>query len=160
MTDSTKGAATSKEYTLDRDCELRFEVESKTQVVVEVCLFVYVSRFPFHVKLILISTFQLKNGFAELYGTELVKAKKYAFTQGAKVAIFSYQGCVLIIRGTPDACYIARETPMIQYLNTHSAIEQMRVKAEERGTRGPIVLIVGPTDVGKVRVQFSIFVLI
>lgn len=80
-----------------------------------------------------------------------MKAKKYTFIQGAKVAIFSYQGCVLIIRGTPDACYIARETPMIQYLNTHSAIEQMRVRADERGTRGPIVLIVGPTDVGKVR---------
>lgn len=78
-----------------------------------------------------------------------MKAKKYTFLQGAKVAIFSYQGCVLVIRGTPDVCYIARETPMIQYLNTHSAIEQMRVKADERGTRGPITLVVGPTDVGK-----------
>lgn len=38
---------------------------------------------------------------------------------------------------------------MIQYLNTHSAIEQMRVKADERSTRGPITLVVGPTDVGK-----------
>lgn len=38
---------------------------------------------------------------------------------------------------------------MIQYLNTHSAIEQMRTKADERGTRGPITLVVGPTDVGK-----------
>ena len=38
---------------------------------------------------------------------------------------------------------------MIQYLNTHSAIEQMRMKAEERGTLGPITMIVGPTDVGK-----------
>lgn len=38
---------------------------------------------------------------------------------------------------------------MIQYLNTHSAIEQMRVKAEERGTKGPITLVVGPSDVGK-----------
>lgn len=78
-----------------------------------------------------------------------MKAKKYTFHQGAKVAIFSYQGCVLIIRGTPDVCYIARETPMVQYLNTHSAIEQMRAKADERGTCGPIVLVAGPTDVGK-----------
>lgn len=41
MTDPTK-EATSKEYTLERDCELRFEIESKIQVVVEVC-FVYIS---------------------------------------------------------------------------------------------------------------------
>lgn len=91
----------------------------------------------------------MKSGFAEVYGTELVKAKKYTFHQGAKVAVFSYHSCVLVIRGNPEVCYIARETPMVQYLNTHSAIEQMRVKADERGTRGPITLIVGPTDVGK-----------
>lgn len=78
-----------------------------------------------------------------------MKGKKYTFTQGAKVAIFSYQGCVIILRGNPDGCYIGKETPMIQYLNTHSAIDQMRVKAEERGTLGPITLVVGPTDVGK-----------
>lgn len=42
MTDPTKEAA-FKEYTLERDCELRFEIESKTQVVVEVCWFVYIS---------------------------------------------------------------------------------------------------------------------
>lgn len=32
---------TSKEYTLDKDCELRFEIETKTQVVVEVSSIVY-----------------------------------------------------------------------------------------------------------------------
>jgi len=78
-----------------------------------------------------------------------VKGKVYTFTQGAKVAIFSYQGCALSVTGSPDVCYIARETPMIQYLNTHSALEQMRAKAEDRDTRGPITLVVGPTDVGK-----------
>lgn len=31
-----------KEYTLERDCELRFEIETKIQVVVEVkCLFTF-----------------------------------------------------------------------------------------------------------------------
>lgn len=38
----TAEKTTSKEYTLERDCELRFEIESKIQVVVEVCRFVYV----------------------------------------------------------------------------------------------------------------------
>lgn len=32
MTDT----ATTKEYNLEKDCELRFEIESKLQVVVEV----------------------------------------------------------------------------------------------------------------------------
>ncbi|CAO1407934.1 unnamed protein product [Diamesa serratosioi] len=115
-----------KEYTLDKDCELRFEIETKNEVTVE-----------------------LKSGFAELFGTELVKGKTYTFCQGAKVAIFSFQGCVLNVRGTTDVCYIAKETPMIQYLNTHSALEQLRFKAEERNTTGPILMIVGPGDVGK-----------
>lgn len=78
--------------------------------------------------------------------------KKYTFHPGAKVAIFTYHGCSLILTGHSvdhKNCYIAKETPMIQYLNTHSAIQQMRVKAEERGTRGPITLVVGPGDVGK-----------
>lgn len=30
-----------KEYTLERDCELRFEIETKTQVVVEVKVFLF-----------------------------------------------------------------------------------------------------------------------
>lgn len=37
----------------------------------------------------------------------------------------------------------------IQYLNVHSAIEQMRMKAEERESKGPSVLVVGGCDVGK-----------
>ena len=36
------------------------------------------------------------------------------------------------------------------YLNTHAGLEQMRKKAEMDGSkRGPITLVVGPTDVGK-----------
>lgn len=34
MTDSTKEE--KKEYALEKDCELRFEIESKTQIIVEV----------------------------------------------------------------------------------------------------------------------------
>lgn len=37
----------------------------------------------------------------------------------------------------------------IQYLNTHAALEQMRMTAETNGTKGPIVMVVGPMDVGK-----------
>jgi len=49
--------------------------------------------------------------------------------------------------------YTSKETPMLMYLNTHAALEQLRQKAEEaRGkenARGPICMLVGPTDVGK-----------
>ncbi|EFX68287.1 hypothetical protein DAPPUDRAFT_260300 [Daphnia pulex] len=39
---------------------------------------------------------------------------------------------------------------MIIYLNTHAGLEQIRKKADADETkRGPIAMIVGPTDVGK-----------
>ena len=45
--------------------------------------------------------------------------------------------------------YIAEETPMMSYLNTHMAIEQMRCRIEKEGGTEPRVMIVGPPDVGK-----------
>ncbi|XP_055700817.1 protein CLP1 homolog [Phlebotomus papatasi] len=116
-----------QEFKLDVDCELRFEIETKDQK----------------------ATVELISGHAELFGTELVKGKPYEFTTGAKVAIFTYHGCTVHLRGKTDVSYVARETPMIQYLNCHSALEDMRVKSEDNGSNGPIVMIVGPTDVGK-----------
>lgn len=91
----------------------------------------------------------MKIGSAELFGTELVKGKGYEFHTGDKVAIFTYKGCTLEVRGETDVIYISRETPMIQYLNCHAALDQMRENAEEKNILGPIAMIVGPTDVGK-----------
>lgn len=84
-----------------------------------------------------------------MFGTELVKSKTYEFHTGAKVAIFTYQGCVLQVVGKMDVHYIAKETPMIQYLNCHSALEQIRQTADETDDIGPVVMVVGPNDVGK-----------
>lgn len=95
------------------------------------------------------SILQLKSGFAELFGTELVKGKQYEFHQGAKVAIFTFHGCLLLVKGKSDVSYVAKETPMVQYLNTHAALEQLRTNAEKNSSKGPIVMIVGPQDVGK-----------
>ena len=86
---------------------------------------------------------------AELFGTELVKGKKYTFTTGAKIAIFTWQGCTLELRGKTDVSYIAKETPMVMYLNCHAALEQMRKNAESEEKNGPISMVVGPCDVGK-----------
>lgn len=94
--------------------------------------------------------FQLKSGHAEVFGTELVKGKVYSFGGGSKIAAFTWQGCLLELKGKTEAAYIARETPMNVYLNTHAGLEQMRRKAELDGSkRGPITMVVGPTDVGK-----------
>ena len=35
------------------------------------------------------------------------------------------------------------------YLNCHACLEQLRMKAEAEGGRGPVTIVVGPTDVGK-----------
>lgn len=57
MTDSTKEA--TKEYTLERDCELRFEIESKTQVIVEVCFRLHFINCKFNRKsLVLVEIWQ------------------------------------------------------------------------------------------------------
>lgn len=92
---------------------------------------------------------QLKRGAAEVFGTELVQNKKYKFHTGAKVAIFTYQGCTLLVTGEMDVSYIAKETPMVQYLNSHAALEQLRITADDDNDNGPIAMIVGPCDVGK-----------
>lgn len=35
------------------------------------------------------------------------------------------------------------------YLNVHAALEELRKKSEIDGKRGPVTMVVGPTDVGK-----------
>lgn len=115
------------EYNLDADSELRFEIENKGEKVL----------------------LTLKNGLAEVFGTELVKGKQYEFTSGAKVAVFTWQGCTLELRGRTDVSYIAKETPMVMYVNCHAALELIRTNAEKDNKRGPICMVVGPCDVGK-----------
>lgn len=117
----------TQEFKLDPDSELRFEVESKNEKVI----------------------LEVKVGNAELFGTELVKGKPYEFHTGAKVAVFTWHGCTIELKGKTEVSYIAKETPMVIYLNVHAALEQQRVAAEQENTRGPVTMVVGPTDVGK-----------
>ncbi|CAG9565692.1 unnamed protein product [Danaus chrysippus] len=116
-----------QEIKLDPDSELRFEVETKNEKVV----------------------LEVKSGYAELFGTELVKGKPYEFHTGAKVAVFTWHGCTVELRGRTEVSYVAKETPMVVYLNVHAALEQQRVAAEHENTRGPVTMVVGPGDVGK-----------
>ena len=51
--------------------------------------------------------------------------------------------------GNLEDAYVAKETPMIYYLNIHTALQQMRTNAEKTKSPGPRVMILGPDDVGK-----------
>lgn len=116
-----------QEFKLDLDNELRFEVESKNEKV-------YLT---------------LKGGKAEVFGTELVKGKTYDFASGAKVAVYTWHGCTIEVKGKTDVSYVAKETPMVTYSNCHAALEFMRVEAEKENKKGPTTMVVGPNDVGK-----------
>lgn len=57
---------------------------------------------------------QLVNGKAEVFGTELAPDKPYTFFPGAKVAVFTWHGCVLKLSGPTEGTYVAKETPMVR----------------------------------------------
>ncbi|XP_076041049.1 protein CLP1 homolog [Oratosquilla oratoria] len=122
-----------QEHRLDVDSELRFEVEGKKEIV----------------------ELTLTAGKAEVFGTELAPNKVYTFHSGAKIAVFTWHGCTLKLKGNTEGTYIAKETPMVTYLNTHSCLERLRKQNDERISndenyvRGPVAMIVGPQDVGK-----------
>ncbi|NXW46353.1 CLP1 kinase, partial [Nyctiprogne leucopyga] len=113
-------------FELERETELRFEVEASQTVQLE-----------------------LLTGMAEVFGTELTRNKKFTFDAGAKVAVFTWHGCTVQLSGRTEVAYVSKDTPMLLYLNTHTALEQMRRQAEREDERGPRVMVVGPTDVGK-----------
>ncbi|CAK8680053.1 polyribonucleotide 5'-hydroxyl-kinase Clp1-like [Clavelina lepadiformis] len=115
-----------KDFKLAKDNELRFEVETNQRV-----------------KLVLL------DGSAELFGTELVHSRSYIFESGAKIAVFTWFGCSIRLTGKNEAAYVSKDTPMIIYLNTHAACEQMRKTADQEDIRGPRIMVVGPQDVGK-----------
>ncbi|NWJ00280.1 CLP1 kinase, partial [Crypturellus undulatus] len=113
-------------FELERETELRFEVEAAQTAQLE-----------------------LLSGMAEVFGTELTRNKKFTFDAGAKVAVFTWHGCSVQLSGRTEVAYVSKDTPMLLYLNTHTALEQMRRQAERDDERGPRVMVVGPTDVGK-----------
>ncbi|XP_078492272.1 polyribonucleotide 5'-hydroxyl-kinase Clp1 [Ciona intestinalis] len=119
----------TQDYKLAKDNELRFEVESNARVKLD-----------------------LIEGSAEVFGTELVRSRSYIFESGAKIAVFTWFGCSVKLSGKVEASYVSKDTPMVIYLNTHAAVEQLRKSAEQDDIRGPRVLVVGAQDVGKTTV--------
>ncbi len=86
---------------------------------------------------------ELCEGKAEIFGTELVQHRRYTFSTGTRVAVFSWHGAVVELVGTTEGAYVASQTPMAIYVNTHAGLEQMRSLAERGGHRGPIMMVVG-----------------
>ncbi|KAG4027697.1 hypothetical protein MFRU_028g01190 [Monilinia fructicola] len=87
------------------------------------------------------------SGTAEIFGTELALNHTYTF-HGTKSSIYTWHGCRLEVTG-PCEEYTAEETPMVSYVNTHFALENLRDEAQKAGKVGPRVLVVGPTNAGK-----------
>ncbi|RDW69328.1 mRNA cleavage and polyadenylation factor [Coleophoma cylindrospora] len=87
------------------------------------------------------------SGTAEIFGTELALNHTYTF-HGTKSSIYTWHGTRLEVTGSCEE-YIAEETPMIAYVNTHFALEKLRQQAQQDGKEGPRVLVVGPSNSGK-----------
>ncbi|CAB3403119.1 unnamed protein product [Caenorhabditis bovis] len=121
-----------QEFKLGEDSELRFVVGDEDVIL------------------------ELVSGYAEIFGTDLLENKKYTFPPKSRVAVFTWKSAVIELVGPTANAYVAQHTPMVIYLNTHAAMEQVRQHREEEANqisdskpKGPRLLLVGPTDVGK-----------
>jgi polyribonucleotide 5'-hydroxyl-kinase len=127
-------------HELPPNSEWRFEVAIGQSIDVKVRS----SLAQLQSKLILL---QVLEGTAEIFGTELALNHAYTF-RGTKSSIFTWHGCRLEVAGSCEE-YTAEETPMVQYVNTHFALEKLRDEASKSNQDGPRVLVVGPNNSGK-----------
>ena len=96
-------------------------------------------------------TIELLKGHAEIFGYELPREKPLIFGAGSNFSIFTFHGCSLKIEGGEDYEMIkSDQNPIIMYLQLHAGLEKMRKDADKNeNERGPVTMIVGPTDSGK-----------
>jgi len=81
----------SREWELDAETEYRFELDPGTSLAIKV------RQRRLSVLLQGLNFLQLVQGQAEVFGTELAKAKQYLFGSECKASVFTWQGCVLEI---------------------------------------------------------------
>lgn len=123
--------AETKTWVLQAETELRFDVSAEHTLTVV-----------------------LKENTAEVFGIELATDYEYKFSS-AKAAVFTWYGCTLETRGWVSSIYVAQDTPMKSYVNTHAQLEARRDKALQAlqaghsNVTGPRVMVVGETDSGK-----------
>ncbi|CAL1262692.1 unnamed protein product [Larinioides sclopetarius] len=92
-----------------------------------------------------VASVELVDGNGNIYGVEMVKNKIYQFT--SSFSVISFQGCTLKLRGNIWRTYTVNSNRDIY--DIHLSLEEHRKYADKNGGKGPIVLIAGPTDVGK-----------
>ena len=74
----------------------------------------------------------------------MARNKSYALSPRLKVAIFTWHGCTMRVEGEPQVIYVSEETPMVMYLNSHIAVDQLRHRREQEGQIGPRVSSTAP----------------
>ncbi|KAG8194388.1 hypothetical protein JTE90_011002 [Oedothorax gibbosus] len=114
-------------FVLEYESELRVHVGEKTRAV----------------------KIELENGKAEICGTQMLLNKVYELPPNVSIGVFSWQGCTLKLTGNPKYVKTEKETLMILNTIMHACLQEQRNIAQETNTKGPVTLVVGPTDVGK-----------
>ena len=163
MLSAKSDAGEVKTWTLAKEEELRIEVDAELPVTITVSahtppppsppqlplmLALPTDPPPAAVLLISMPYCQLLRGTAEVFGSELSAEHDYVLSE-VKLAVFSWHGCELSVKGRPRSAYTANETPMVTYINAHAALEALRQQAAANASRGPVVVVCGPVDVGK-----------
>ncbi|KAF4672415.1 hypothetical protein FOL47_000582 [Perkinsus chesapeaki] len=89
---------------------------------------------------------------AEIFGKELVLGNEYVIRPGSQLAVYTWHGCCVELRGSTVQEYDATNATMPHYFSVASIIEQRRKRATELGTAmcpPPRVLVCGSAASGK-----------
>ncbi|KAF4652775.1 hypothetical protein FOZ61_009419 [Perkinsus olseni] len=89
---------------------------------------------------------------AEIFGKELVLGNEYIIRPGSQLAVYTWHGCCVELRGSTVQEYDATNATMPHYFSVASIIEQRRKRATELGTAmcpPPRVLVCGSSASGK-----------
>ncbi|GIX63039.1 polynucleotide 5'-hydroxyl-kinase [Babesia caballi] len=88
-------------------------------------------------------------GTAEIYGRELVPDVECTIDEGEKLAVFTWVGCSLQVKGIVEQEYEGEDHAMKEYLNVVQVLNAERELASVKRTHGPRVLITGAPSSGK-----------
>ncbi|PHJ24314.1 polynucleotide 5 -hydroxyl-kinase [Cystoisospora suis] len=88
-------------------------------------------------------------GTAEIFGSELLPDVEYPLLPGSRLAVFSWGGCTLQLRGRVQQEYTASNPAMKEYLALSAVLDARRQIAALRRSLGPRVLVVGSSCSGK-----------
>ncbi|GBE60523.1 polynucleotide 5-hydroxyl-kinase [Babesia ovata] len=88
-------------------------------------------------------------GAAEIYGRELAPDVDFAIEEGEQLAVFTWVGCSVQVKGMVEQEYEGEDHAMKEYLNVSHVLNAERELASVKRTQGPRVLITGAPSSGK-----------